>query len=157
MQTINYGNNAMSPVTAIQNILDKEGVFLLENGIQFIYNSHYVHKGKYIKIIDMHFPISHGKCVYIVAEGTSIAYVIPYYVLMGYCWFKNALDENKYKSTLIYTPRDNIILSVKPPHPGRLSNLTMRLINGGQDEYICDYQKESIKEHFDYFCINTNL
>ena len=137
--------------------LDEEVKFLLENGIQYIYNRHHIKNGQYLRVEDLKFPLTHGKCVYLIAAGTSIAYVIPYYVLMGYSWFKNALNETQYKSALIYTHRDNIILRVEPPHPDRLSYLSSLLLKGSQDSYLCDYQKESIKEHFEYFCIDVKL
>ena len=152
-----FNNTAISPVTARSQDLDEEIKFLFKNGIQYIYNTHHTEKGQYLKIEDLKFPLTHGKCVYLIATGTSIAYVVPYYVLMGYSWFKNALNETQYKSVLIHTHRDNIILRVAPPHPDRMSYLSSRLLRGSQDSYICDYQKESIKEHFEYFCIDVKL
>ena len=153
----NFNNNAISPVTARSQDLDEEVKFLLENGIQYIYNRHHIKTGQYLRVEDLKFPLTYGKCVYLIAAGTSIAYVIPYYVLMGYSWFKNALNETQFKSVLIHTHRDNIILRVEPPHPDRMSYLSSRLLRGSQDSYIIDYQKESIKEHFEYFCIDVQL
>ena len=136
--------------------LDAEAKFLLQNGIKYIYNTtHYNKNSKYLQVEKLNFPLTSGKIVYLIASGTNTAYILPYYILMMQEWFKNALNENQYKSALIHTHSDNIILTVEPPNPGMLNYLVEKLSRGRIGYYIDDKDTVAIKELLDYFCIGT--
>ena len=68
-------------------------------------------------------------------------------------WFKNALNENRYKSALIRTHSDNIILTVESPNPGMLNYLVEKLSKGRIGYYIDDKDTVAIKELLDYFVL----
>ena len=135
--------------------LDKEAKALVDNGIQYIYNAiYYDQRSRYLKVSHLNFPLTSGKTVYLIASGTNIAYALPHYILMQQEWFKNALDETRYKSVLIHIYRDNIILKVEPPNPSLLNYLVAKLLKGTIGSFICKKDTSAIKELLDYFCID---
>ena len=131
-----------------------EGNLLLDNGIQYLYQKQNKHLYVYVKTIN--FPVAHGKCVYLVSKGTNIAYILPCYVLEKYVWFKNALDDEKFKSNKIETPLNNYILSVDPPYPGLMEHIYNKILYGTINEYISEKKKKFVDEQLSYFLLDID-
>lgn len=132
----------------------KEANLLLTNGIHYLYQE--TTKMSYVFVKKIIFPIANGKCVYLISKGTNIAYILPCYVLEKYVWFKNALDDEKFKSNKIETPLNNYILSVDPPYPGLMKHIYNKILNGTINDYISDRKKKFVDEQLSYFLLDID-
>jgi hypothetical protein len=141
-------------ITDEENVNIKESILLFENGIHYIYDSHYGKHNEYKEIDYTFYRRINNKAVFLIAKGTNIAYIIPYYIIINYNWFNNALGECEFASNAVELPTGNIILSVESPYPYRLKFLYEKILNGSIREYQTDHDRMKTKEVFDYFGID---
>ena len=134
--------------------IDIEGQFLINKGVHYIYNdTSSCIQQKYQLINYLKFPIVYDKCVYLVANGTSKAFVIPYYIIIKYPWFSNMLDSDKFKMEYIVTPLGNIFLPLEIPNSYYLDILTIKMLRGSV-QYIIEKEREHVKALVDYVCVD---
>jgi hypothetical protein len=132
-------------------LFEQESDILLDEGIHYIYSD-----DNYMDVDGNITPFVNGKVAYIVSRGMNVAYPVPLYLIKRYAWFNNALGESGFSSSKIELPTDNFILPVEAPYPKKLKLVYDKIMNGKTD-YISSLDKVSVKETFDYFCIDISL
>jgi hypothetical protein len=139
----------------VVNIYKDECRDLLKNGIKYV--CYPVSDNlTYIPLIiqNQKYPFVNGKVVFLVASGTNVAYIIPYYIIVEYTWFYNALENEHFSQNVINLLTGNIILPVCPPSPYKLDLICNKILFDDIKKYVSKEKEAVIKQQFDYFGID---
>ena len=134
-----------------------EKLFLINKGIKKVILVNNINNKNLLVLQD--FPLAIGKVIYLIAEGTDEAYVLPYYLIENITWFKEillTLTKKAYKVSdtecLLYeTPLDNLIIVIKPPFPFKLKDNICYLLN-----YNIENKSKEFEENLKYFSMSKS-